>query len=327
MREEVTALVGNPLPRVSVLMPVFNTSAFVEEACASILRQTFRDFELVVLDDGSTDGSADRVRALAAQDARVRLSVRENRGLIATRNELLSLARGELIAWMDSDDISLPDRLSIQVSRFESDPQLVCLGGAVLEIDPEGEPIRRMDYPVSNDGIAEGMQRGGALTFAATMMRREAALRIGGFRQPFAAFEDFDFLLRLMETGPFANVRDVLIRYRQHPRNISRRLSSRWPVCRDTILALARERRERGLDRLQRGEDLGLSLAPESGDSTFEAWFSHRTWVYQALEAGYGHTARKHALRALVLAPQKLASWKLSARVLLAAVRHPAAGR
>ncbi len=320
-------MASHPSPRVSVLMPVYNSCRFVEEASASILHQTFRDFELVVLDDGSTDGSADRVRALAAQDARIRLVVRENRGLIDTRNELLSLARGELVAWMDSDDVSLPDRLSLQVSRMESEPRLVCLGGAVLEIDPEGEPIGRVDYPTSNDEIAEGMRRGGAMRFAATMMRREAATGIGGFRQPFTVYEDLDFLLRLMEIGPFANLPDVLYWYRQHPRNISRCLGSQWPAFRNAILELARERRELGLDRLQRGEDLGLPIPSESGDSRLQAWFSHRMWVYQALEAGYRHTARKHALRALVLAPQKLASWKLGARVLLATVTQAAAGR
>lgn len=311
---------NSPVPRVSVLMPVFNSSAYLKEACSSILRQSFRDLELVVVDDGSTDGSAKLLRALAAQDSRVRLVVRENRGVIASRNELLSLAQGELIAWMDSDDVSMPERLSLQVARFEADPRLVCLGGAVLEIDPEGEPIGTVEYPREHDSIAEGMRRGGAMRFPATMMRRAVAVGVGGFREPFVGFEDFDFLLRLMEAGRLANLAEILIWYRQHPDNISRRLTSRWPVCRDAILALARERAASGRDRLQRGETLSLSFPIRSSSADTARWRSHDEWARQALAAGHMATARKHARKALGLAPHRLASWKLGARLLLTAI-------
>jgi len=99
------------IPRVSVLMAVFNTKAYLREALESIRNQTFTDFELVVVDDGSTDGSDDVLRAFALDEPRMRLITRGNKGLIATRNELLRAAHGSLIAWMDSDDISTPDRL------------------------------------------------------------------------------------------------------------------------------------------------------------------------------------------------------------------------
>jgi glycosyltransferase involved in cell wall biosynthesis len=105
-------------PPVSVLMPVFNTARYLQDALDSIGNQTVEDFELVVIDDGSADGSTKILESFAAREKRMRLVTRENRGLIATRNELLEEARGEFVAWMDSDDISSPDRLASQLRGF-----------------------------------------------------------------------------------------------------------------------------------------------------------------------------------------------------------------
>src|ERR1700721_899704 len=95
----------NLQPRVSVLMPVFNTARYLQDALDSISNQTFRDFEFVVVDDGSVDGSTKMLESFAARERRMRLVTRENLGLIATRKELLKEARGEFVAWMDSDAI------------------------------------------------------------------------------------------------------------------------------------------------------------------------------------------------------------------------------
>ena len=301
-------------PRVSVLMPVYNTGRFVAQACQSVLAQGFRQLELIVIDDGSTDDSPAQLRALAKDDSRVTVMVRENRGLIASRNELLALARAPLLAWMDSDDRALPERLARQVARFEADASLICLGSAVLEIDPDGLPIGPVVYPTEHGAIERGMQLGGAMRFPTTMMRRQTVLDVGGFREPFKMAEDLDLFFRLIEVGRVANLAEVLLHYRMHPHNTSRLLASRWGVYRDTILALARERKEKGTDRLQRGEPLVLSFPPEVS-APARAWESHRDWARQALAAGYLKAAWKHTLKALSLAPQKLPSWKLAARV------------
>jgi glycosyltransferase involved in cell wall biosynthesis len=304
------------VPRISVLMGVYNSAPFVQEACKSILQQSLQDFELVALDDGSSDDSVPRLRTLSSKDSRLRLIAREHRGLIATCNELVAHARAPLIAWMDSDDRALPERLALQIARFDADPELVCLGGAVLEIDEEGAPIERVDYPCSHDAIWADMQRGGAMRFPATMMRRKAVIDVGGFREPFEMGQDFDLFLRLMEVGTLANLPEVVLQYRQHAHNISRLLGFRWQIYRDAILALARERREQGSDRLQRGEPLSLHF-PKEPPSGSRRWDSHSVWARRALASGFSATARKHARKALFLAPYKLASWKLSLRVLL----------
>ncbi|HTO08015.1 MAG TPA: glycosyltransferase [Myxococcota bacterium] len=301
-------------PRVSVLMPVHDTARWVEAACESILRQTLRELELVVIDDGSSDDSAERLRALAARDPRVRLSCRHNLGLVATRNELLARARAPLVAWMDSDDLSVPERLALQLTRFEAEPTLVCLGGSVLELDPDGEPLQRICYPAEHEAIAEAMTRAGAMRFPTTMMRRQAALDAGGFREPFPIGEDFDLCWRLLERGRLANLQQVVLHYRLHPHSASQRLGARWAAYRDAILELARERRETGSDRLQRGEGLQIA-ATSSGPATDDLVECHQRFARQALASGYGRVARKHARRVLALAPAKLGSWKLAARV------------
>jgi len=305
------------IPRVSVLMPVHNRAAFVERACRSVLTQTFRDFELIIIDDGSRDDSPRRLEALARTDPRIRLSIRENRGLIASRNELLSLARAPLVAWMDSDDISLPERLAMQVARLDAEPGLVCLGSAALDIDSDDDPICRNIYPEHHEDIRADLLEGGAIRFPTTMMRRGAAIDVGGFREPFKVGEDLDLFLRLMEVGTLANLPQILLHYRQHVESTSNVLVTNWVTYRDTILALAKERRETGSDRLQRGEPVTLMLQPEQKKTSRAAWSDHRWWADQALAGGFPATARKHAMKAVLLAPRELACWKAGARVFL----------
>ena len=148
------------VPRVSVLMPVFNTGPFLHDALQSISEQTYRDLEIIVVDDGSTDSSARILHAFAAAEPRMRVVCRMNRGLIATRNELLSMARGELVAWMDSDDVSLPERLALQVAAFDADLSLSALGGVAQCIDPEGNALNVERYPSGHDDIRHMQSQG-----------------------------------------------------------------------------------------------------------------------------------------------------------------------
>ena len=309
-------------------MPVHNRATFVERACRSVLAQTFGDFELVIVDDGSRDDSPRRLEALARTDSRIRLSLRENRGLIASRNELLALARAPLVAWMDSDDISLPNRLEVQMARFAADPGLMCLGSAVLEIDGDDDPVRRDVFPCDHDAIDAGLLERRAMPNPTTMMRRQPAVDVGGFREPFKVGEDLDLFLRLAEVGKLANLPDVFLHYRLHLDSTTSLMFQGWFTYRDTILALARERRETGSDRLQRGEAVTLMFRPEERGPPTAAWNNHRQWADQALVGRFLPTARKHAFKALLLAPGELACWKTGVRVALGTSRlNPLAWR
>jgi glycosyltransferase involved in cell wall biosynthesis len=240
-------------PLVSVLMPVYNTARYLGDALNSISAQTFTDFEFIVVDDGSNDGSTRILELFAAREKRLRLVTRKNLGLIATRNELLSAGRGDLLAWMDSDDVSLPNRLARQVDAFQNDAALVCSGSTAQCIDPDGNFLKIERWPISHQEILIEQKMGGAMRFPTTMMRRDPALRVGGFREPFKIGEDFDFLLRLSENGKMTNLPDVLYLYRQHVSSVCATLGPDWPIYRDRILELARERQHSGKDQLQRG--------------------------------------------------------------------------
>lgn len=121
-------------------MPVFNGAPFVEEAVESILAQTFADFEFIIIDDGSTDRSLELLQRYADRDHRIRLFSQSNLGIGRTRNKALSLATGEFLAVMDSDDVSLPDRFSKQVHYLRDNPDCAAVGCLATLIDSDGLP-------------------------------------------------------------------------------------------------------------------------------------------------------------------------------------------
>lgn len=294
-------------------MAVFNTASYLEAALNSIKQQTYTDFEFVVVDDGSVDGSVDLLQAFAGTEPRTRLTLRKNRGLIATRNELLQSARGDLIAWMDSDDVSLPHRLDVQVREFEIDPELICLGGAAQCVDPEGNELNIERYPRLHSEILAGQQAGGAMRFPTTMMRRDAALKVGGFREPFRIGEDLDLFLRMSEIGKMSNLSEVIYLYRQHLTSSFFKLSSEWLQYRAQILELAKERRERGSDRLQRGEPVTITTT-NLFSSEWIVGSTYANWAKYALQNGNPSLALKYAKAAVFAKPTNLKFWRLLIR-------------
>ena len=304
-------------PRVSVLMPVFNTVRYLDEALCSISNQSFADFELVVVDDGSTDGSRALLESHLAIEPRMRLISRGNRGLVRTRNELLDAARGELAAWMDSDDISLPDRLARQVQSFDEDRRLVCVSGSVECIDEDGVAIYVETYPQEHEEIVKLHADGGGLRFGASMMNTALARAVGGFREPFVYGEDFDLLLRLSEQGRMANFPDVLLRYRHHASSTTSRLGSSWPAYRDVILQLAHERRTEGSDRLQRGETVVVDTTRFAEESAARR---HARMARRAMLNGRSVAALKHAWEAIRADPVDSIGWRLLVRVCVGSV-------
>jgi glycosyltransferase involved in cell wall biosynthesis len=301
-------------------MPVFNSAAYVEEALASVQAQEFDDFELVVIDDGSTDGSTEILKAFAAREPRMRLIIRANRGLIGTRNQLLDEARGEFVAWMDSDDLSHPARLRRLVATFDADQRLVCVGSNVETIDPDGAILGVELYPSEHDAICSDQMRGAGFRFPSTMIRRSAALKVGGFREPFRIGEDFDFLLRVTEHGRVGNVQEILYFYRQHLLSTVSAFGVNWPGYRDTILSLARERREGGQDRLQRGETVRI---PETKTDDRRKYVPNvlLSWADGALHHGDRRRAFRYTLKAIRAAPSRVGAWRFLMKLLLKPAR------
>lgn len=209
-------------PLVSVVLPVYNCSRYVATAIESILGQTFGDFELIILDDGSTDRTAQIVRQYT--DRRILHVTQSNRGLAQTLNRGIELARGKYIARHDGDDISLPDRLIRQVEYLEAHPDCGLLGTWSVIWENEKETPRGHHHPCDNGELQLRMLFDTFLVHSSVMMRR-AALDISGVystdpqRNP---PEDFDLWLRLIRHCGVANIPEVLLIYREVIGSISR---------------------------------------------------------------------------------------------------------
>jgi glycosyltransferase involved in cell wall biosynthesis len=290
-------------------MPVHNAEFYLEEAVESILGQTFTDFEFIIVDDGSTDQSLRILQRYARQDDRIVLTSRPNTGIVGALNEGLSMARGGLIARMDGDDVSMPDRFSRQVERLRRAPDCVVLGCRVLLIDPDGAPICETNKETSHEAIdaAHISRRGGAISHPAAMMRREALEAVGGYREEYPCAQDFDLFLRLAEIGRLANLPDTLFKYRQHFQMVShsRREAQQEAVTRALKDAYMRRRLP-----------LPQSYLQPRAAPYVSVWEQHRAWALSALGAGNLVTARKHALAAFRKAPFSFRSYRLMVHAL-----------
>ncbi len=290
-------------PAVSILMPVYNSARYIKPAVQSVLEQTFGDFELIVVDDGSTDATGSILTRLAGKDRRIKLIRRPNTGIVGALNDALAEARGELLGRMDGDDICLPDRLQKQVDWMCRHPQIVALGGQVEIIAPDGGLLMRSDLPLQHESIDRQLLAGigGSIIHPAAMLRAEPVRRLGGYRREFQYVEDLDLFLRLAEIGQLANLPDTLLKYRQHLGSINRnRFEQQKHLMRLTV-ADAHHRR-------------GTLMPPDWQAPLTEPQTSAQllnTWGWWALKCDNVSTARHCAMESVRKSPGTWANWKL----------------
>jgi GT2 family glycosyltransferase len=244
-------------PRLSVVMPARNVRRHVDQAVESILAQTFGDFEFVIRDDGSGDGTAERLRYWAARDSRIRLFEGARLGPAGSSDWLVRQSRAPLVARMDADDVARADRLERQLDLLESDPAMVLVGSLSETIDDRGRRVRDPDY-------WRAARRSCFAPFPHTsvMFRRRAFDVVGGYRQGCDYWEDLDLYLRLAEQGALAVIAEPLVSYRVSSGSCRR-------------LAADRERVEAAVDRMYtalerysaglRYDPLTLSAPPRGG--------------------------------------------------------------
>ena len=202
-------------------MPVRNTEQFVAAAIQSIQRQTFRDFELIVVDDGSEDGTARVVEELARDDDRIRLIRQAASGLIPTLVAAQQLARGKYIARMDGDDISYPDRFQYQLDYLDANENVVVVGGQVHIIDQVNSILRIGRYPLTPEECRRYLDFGPPFSHPATMILKSAFDQVDGYRSWFERAEDYVLWLRLAKIGDLANLDKVVLKQRLHAGNTS----------------------------------------------------------------------------------------------------------
>ena len=295
-------------PTISLVMSVYNAGPFLRPAMDSVLSQTFRGVEYIIIDDGSTDDSPRFLKDYANRDKRIRLTLRGNKGLTVTLNEALEQARGEFVARMDCDDVSVPDRFARQLDYFRAEPGLVCAGGHFELIDEKGRLLTRL-RPPSDDASIQNLLLAGhtAICHPAAMMRRDAVVRVGGYDPYFKTTQDLDLWLRLGEVGKLGNVPDVVLRFRPHGGSISE-------TKREEQRRFGREAVERAWKR--RGITTGKFEADEpwrpGRDRASRHQFALR-YGWWGFNSGARNTALAYGLRAVRIAPWKVEGWKLLA--------------
>lgn len=200
-------------PVISVVFPVFNAERYVGDAIRSILSQTWGDLELILIDDGSTDGTLQLLQDFESRDQRVVLISRENRGLVATLNEGIALARGQWIARMDADDIALKDRFARQLQWLEETEADVC--GTWVQFFGTSDH-RVLKHPVSDSAIKTTLFFGGPFAHPSVMMRTSLVKQLR-YRKDWEKCEDYDLWQRAASANwKMTNLPEVLLMYRQH---------------------------------------------------------------------------------------------------------------
>ncbi|WP_342643061.1 glycosyltransferase family 2 protein [Rhodoligotrophos ferricapiens] len=234
---------------MSIVITARNAGDHIEAAIRSLLEQTYEDFELLVVDDHSTDDTAQVVCRLAAEDSRIVCLSSPEPGRIPALNAAIAAARGCYLAIMDADDLADPHRLAMQVSYLDQHPNVVAVGSALSFIGPtEVLPISLAGRKISVKPERPRSSLGGwkmsvALVHATVMMRLSSVIAAGAYRPALIYQEDNDLFLRLEELGEIRNLPNVLHHYRQHANNTSRRHVIAQCAASRLALALAQRRR------------------------------------------------------------------------------------
>jgi glycosyltransferase involved in cell wall biosynthesis len=212
-------------PAITVAMSVYDGEQFLAMAIESILAQTFEDFEFLILNDGSSDGSAAIIDHYAKGDRRVRAIHRENKGLVISLNQMIEEARAPLIARMDADDISVPTRFAKQLAFLNANPDYGVIGSWTEDIDENDAPfvLYGPDHATTHEDFIAEIGSGAMLCHPSVIMRRDAVLSVGGYHQAFLHAEDFDLWLRLATVTKLCSLPERLVRYRHWSNQVSHR--------------------------------------------------------------------------------------------------------
>jgi glycosyltransferase involved in cell wall biosynthesis len=234
---------SNCSPLVSIGMPVQNCENTVHQSLRSVLEQTYSHWELMIVDDGSTDHTLDMIRRF--NDSRIRVYADGNhRGLISRLNQLIEISQGKYFARMDGDDVAYPERLIRQVAYLEQHPSVDLVGTWVLVFDPAGNPLGKRSAPEVHSAICAKPYAGFPIAHPTYVGRLEWFRRYG-YRHKAIRCEDQDLLLRSYRFSQFANVPEILLGYREGKIYLKKILRSRWFFARALTREFVRQRKLR----------------------------------------------------------------------------------
>lgn len=207
------------VPTVSVVMSTYNSAATLSEAIDSILAQTFADFEFIIVNDGSSDNTRDVLKTIT--DQRVQVLEQENKGLVASLNRGIELAKGKYIARQDADDRSEPNRFQEQVNYLQSHPNVILVGSSMTVMDKSGKTTHKHAVLLGNNELKQELLVRSPFVHGSVMFNKDKAIQAGLYHNDTWPAEDYDLWLRLAPLGEFGNLDEYLYIYRETDAGIS----------------------------------------------------------------------------------------------------------
>jgi glycosyltransferase involved in cell wall biosynthesis len=242
-------------PKVTVLMSVYNGEKYLNEAIDSILGQTFKDFEFLIINDGSTDKTAEILKSY--NDPRIKIINNEkNIGLTKSLNKGLKLARGEYIARQDADDISCDNRLERQIKFLDKNLDIAIVGTNYFRINEKGDIIQKIKRQEKDKNIKKYLLSGNQLGHGTIMFRKSCFEKVGFYREEFKFAQDYDLVLRFSEKYKLANIPETLYKWRINSNSVSVSRKIIQDRYANLALKLFIERKKIGYDRLEKGEKI-----------------------------------------------------------------------
>ncbi len=213
---------SEPKPKISVVMPAFNAERYIDESIKSILDQTFQEFELIIIDDGSTDKTEQIIEEYAKRDGRIIvIKNKKNLGVAKCRNIGIDRAQGKYIAWQDADDLSMPIRLKEQYNYLESHLEVGIVGGYLNFISDDNKNLFVRKYPEADASLRKTIFLYSPVSQGVSMVRREILLKVGKYNDELTQAEDLDISFRIGTIAKFANVQKILLNCRFHEKSLS----------------------------------------------------------------------------------------------------------
>lgn len=287
---------------VTVLLPVYNAEKYLREAIDSILCQTFKDFELLAINDGSTDSSSGILASYNDKRLRIINNV-ENKGLIYTLNRGIEEARGKYIARMDADDIAMPDRLDIQVKFLEQNPSIALVGGYAKVIDEYGIEIGKLKPPWQYKAILEEIFYGSTFVHPSVMYNTNIIRDLGGYSYDAPHAEDYELWLRLILCYKAENIPKVLVQYRIHAGQVSQTQLVAQRKTADRVRERALKNYEEKNGKLPFDINIRKNLWQRLRGQTPSIGSDYLSWISRYRAMGAHQTANGLAFSAVFAAP------------------------
>lgn len=285
---------------ISVLMPIYNCSGTLEEAIQSVLAQSLTEFELIIIDDGSSDSSLEIARDVTSKDKRASVLTKKNEGIVSTLNMAIARSKGRYLARMDGDDICSPERLKTQFRFLEQHKTIAVAGSFYIEL-PSNRPC---EMPTGVRSVKTFLRNNGnALMHSSVMMRAEVCKEFGGYRSTFPHCEDYDLWLRISEKYELDNIPEYLMRYRRNiagvsQNNLEQQCISAWGAKRCCAL------RKNGFpDPALKAGEISISQLEQWGlrtDDFCRVMIEWLEWNKSNLPEGSAHCQNKSVLDRLI---------------------------